>query len=89
MAEKEKEKETKTDVTPGVEKSDDKSTIKIGTFELQTKSFWLSLVSILTLFMTAYFYLNAHFWFKINKEINETNKELIKVVNLYVSKDAK
>lgn len=66
--------------------SDEKSILKVGTFELQTKSFWLSLVSILTLFMSVYFYINSYFWLKINKDINETNKLLIKLVESQLSK---
>ena len=69
--------------------NEDKSVIKIGTFELQTKSFWLGLVGILTLFMTAYFYINAIFWYKINKEIVESNKALIQVVNTHLSSISK
>lgn len=69
--------------------NEDKSIIKIGTFELQTKSFWLGLVGILTLFMTAFFYINSVFWYKINKDINETNKELVHALANQLLKNAK
>lgn len=43
----------------------DSNTIKIGTFQLQTKSFWISLVAILCLFMISVIWLNSFYWYKI------------------------
>lgn len=63
---------------------EEKSIIKFGTFELQTKSFWLSVIGILSLFISVMMFMNAMFWFKINKEINETNKLLIKIIDDHV-----
>ena len=77
------------------------NTIKLGTFELQTKSFWISLVSILVLFLIAFFYINSIFWYNMNKDLNDTiktliqdnneiNKALIQVFNNQISsKEAK
>ena len=43
----------------------DSNTIKIGTFQLQTKSFWISLVAILCLFMLSVIWLNSFYWYKM------------------------
>ena len=73
------------------------NTIKLGTFELQTKSFWISLVSILVLFLIAFFYINSIFWYNMNKDLNDTIKTLIQdnnevskaLIQLLSSKEAK
>lgn len=36
--------------------------IKVGTFQLQTKSFWISLVTILILFLLSIVWLNTYYW---------------------------
>lgn len=48
--------------------------IKVGTFQLQTKSFWIGLVSILVLFMLLMNYMTNHFWSKVCHELIELNK---------------
>jgi len=68
---------------------DEKSILRFGKFELQTKSFWLSLVGILTLFLSIYFFINSLFWYKINKDIVQMNKELINVIKTYLSNETK
>lgn len=50
------------------------NTIKIGAFQLQTKSFWIGLVSILVLFMLLMNYMTNHFWSKVCHELIELNK---------------
>ena len=36
--------------------------IKVCTFQLQTKSFWISLVTILILFLLSIVWLNTYYW---------------------------
>jgi hypothetical protein len=48
--------------------------IKIGTFQLQTRSFWIGLVSILVLFLLAVIWLNTYYWHNICNELIEANK---------------
>ena len=44
--------------------SEEVNTIKVGTFQLQTKSFWMGLVSILVLFLLAVIWLNTYYWYR-------------------------
>lgn len=48
--------------------------IKIGTFQLQTKSFWFGLVSILVLFLLSIVWLNTYYWHNICHELIEMHK---------------
>ena len=50
------------------------NTIKVGTFQLQTKSFWMGLVAILCLFLLSVIWINSYYWYK-------SNSDLIKVVD--------
>lgn len=54
--------------------------IKIGTFQLQTKSFWITLVSLLTLFMFAICFMNAKLCFTLSKEVMQHNERLVKML---------
>lgn len=56
------------------------NTIKVGTFQLQTKSFWLGLVSILCLFMLAVIWLNSFYWYKMFNATIELNKTYVENV---------
>lgn len=53
------------------------NTIKVGTFQLQTKSFWIGLVAILCLFLLSIVWLNSYYWYKICNASIELNKQLI------------
>ena len=55
----------------------DINTIKLGTFQLQTKSFWLGLVSILVLFLLAVIWLNTYYWYNISIKIIDSQKQVI------------
>ena len=60
-------------------KTEDNNTIKVGMFQLQTKSFWLGLVAILVLFLFSVIYLNTYFWYKVCNDILKNNLEIHKV----------
>jgi hypothetical protein len=51
--------------------------IKVGTFQLQTKSFWIGLVTILVLFLLSIVWLNTYYWNSICNELIELNKTII------------
>lgn len=55
----------------------DINTIKLGTFQLQTKSFWLGLVSILVLFLLTVIWLNTYYWYNISIKIIDSQKQVI------------
>jgi flagellar basal body-associated protein FliL len=40
------------------------NTLKLGLFQLQTKSFWISLISILCIFLLSILYVNFYFYNK-------------------------
>ena len=44
--------------SPIKKQSDDDNVLKFGVFQLQTKSFWVSLISILCLFLLIMIYVN-------------------------------
>lgn len=58
--------------------------VKVGSFQLQTKSFWLTLVSLLTAFIFFFCYANISLYYKLSKEVMEHDEklldEIIKVV---------
>lgn len=62
------------------------NTIKVGTFQLQTKSFWIGLVAILCLFMLSVIWLNSFYWYKICNNAIESNKQLVQLLNKQVKK---
>lgn len=51
--------------------------IKVGTFQLQTKSFWIGLVTILVLFLLSIVWLNTYYWNSICNKLIELNKTII------------
>lgn len=51
--------------------------VKIGAFQLQTKSFWFGVIAMLSVFLLAVIWLNTFYWFRISKDLVETNKILI------------
>lgn len=59
-------------------KSNDESfnTLKVGYFQLQTKSFWISLVSILVLFLLAMNWMTNSYWYRICNNLIELNKAI-------------
>lgn len=60
--------------------SEDTNTIKVGTFQLQTKSFWIGLVAILCLFLLAVIWLNSYYWYKICDRIIQSNQKITEIV---------
>lgn len=55
--------------------------IKIGkTFQLQTKSFWISLVCVLCLFLLSICSLNIYFYFKTTKILVEHEDKIFELV---------
>lgn len=51
--------------------------IKVGTFQLQTKSFWIGLVTILVLFLLSIVWLNTYYWHNMCNNLIELNKTMI------------
>ena len=56
--------------------------VKIGAFQLQTKSFWFGVIAILSVFLFVIIWLNTYYWYKVTKDINETNKMLIQKIGV-------
>jgi uncharacterized membrane protein len=52
------------------------NTLKVGHFQLQTKSFWISLVSILVLFLLAMNWMTNSYWYRICNNLIELNKTI-------------
>ena len=73
-------------VNDEVKQQESSNTIKVGTFQLQTKSFWIGLVAILCLFMLSVIWMNSYYWYKICSTAIETNKQLIELSNKGVNK---
>ena len=57
--------------------SDQLDKIKIGAFELQTKSFWIGLVCILTLFLLSVIWVNTYYWYKVCNNLIELNSKYV------------
>ena len=55
--------------------------VKIGTFQLQTKSFWFGVIAMLSTFILAVIWLNTFYWYRVSKDLIETNKILIQKIN--------
>ena len=55
--------------------------VKFGTFQLQTKSFWFGVIAMLSVFILVIVWLNTFYWYKISKDIMETNKILIQTLS--------
>lgn len=63
------------------ESSEDIHNIKIGkTFQLQTKSFWISLVSILCIFLLALCSFNLFFCLKTTRIVMEHEEKLLETI---------
>lgn len=58
------------------EKNNYDNMIKIGTFQLQTKSFWIGLVSILVLFLLSIIWLNTYYWHNTCLKLIEMNQRI-------------
>lgn len=52
------------------------NTLKVGHFQLQTKSFWISLVSVLVLFLLAMNWMTNSYWYRICNNLIELNKTI-------------
>lgn len=63
--------------------------VKIGTFQLQTKSFWFGVIAMLSVFLLAVIWLNTFYWYKVSKDLIETNKLLIQKINHYPVTESK
>ena len=50
--------------------------IKVGTFQLQTKSFWIGLVTILFLFLLSIVWLNTYYWHNTCLKLIEMNQRI-------------
>lgn len=59
------------------EVENDVNNIKLGHFQLQTKSFWLALVSLLCIFLLLSFYLNV----KLMNDVMKHEETMIKIMN--------
>ena len=58
--------------------SDDDNVLKFGVFQLQTKSFWVSLISILCLFLLIMIYVNYYFYNKTIDRILQHEETILK-----------
>ena len=59
--------------------SDDDNVLKFGVFQLQTKSFWVSLISILCLFLLIMIYVNYYFYNKTIDRILQHEETILKI----------
>lgn len=57
---------------------DDDNVLKFGVFQLQTKSFWVSLISILCLFLLIMIYVNYYFYNKTIDRILQHEETILK-----------
>lgn len=82
-------KTTKTKTKPKNESSDvnieeiknEQNVLKVGYFQLQTKSFWISLVSILCLFLLAVIWTNIIAYNKIINKFLEHEQKTIEIMS--------
>ena len=58
--------------------TDDDNVLKFGVFQLQTKSFWVSLISILCLFLLIMIYVNYYFYNKTIDRILQHEETILK-----------
>lgn len=72
-----KKMEKKTEIK---KPSEEVNTIKVGTFQLQTKSFWMGLVSILVLFLLAVIWLNTYYWYRVCEKLIDLQKAQTTVI---------
>ena len=64
------------------EKDNDKyeNIVKIGAFQLQTKNFWFGVIAMLSVFLFVVIWLNTFYWYKVSKDLIETNKMLVQKI---------
>jgi hypothetical protein len=62
------------------ENSNNENTLKLGLFQLQTKSFWISLISILCLFLVIMTYVNYYFYNKTIDRVLQHEETIIKSI---------
>lgn len=62
------------------EKINYENVLKIGYFQLQTKSFWISLISILCLFVLTIIIINFYFYNKTIDIVFDHEESIIKLV---------
>ena len=67
--------------------NDEKHNLKIGTFQLQTKSFWITLVSLLTSFLVFSIYVNIRFYYKTAKDVMDHDEKLVQTIITLVLKN--
>jgi hypothetical protein len=58
----------------------EQNVLKVGYFQLQTKSFWISLVSILCLFLLAVIWSNIYAYNKMITKILEHEEIIVKTI---------
>ena len=61
-----------------IKKQEDDNVLKFGVFQLQTKSFWVSLISILCLFLLIMIYVNYYFYNKTIDRILQHEETILK-----------
>lgn len=54
------------------------NTLKLGLFQLQTKSFWISLISILCIFLLSILYVNFYFYNKTIDRLLQHEETILK-----------
>ena len=64
--------------SPIKKQPDDDNVLKFGVFQLQTKSFWVSLISILCLFLLIMIYVNYYFYNKTIDRILQHEETILK-----------
>jgi hypothetical protein len=62
------------------ENDNNENTLKLGLFQLQTKSFWISLISILCLFLVIMTYVNYYFYNKTIDRVLQHEETIIKSI---------
>jgi hypothetical protein len=62
------------------ENGNNENTLKLGLFQLQTKSFWISLISILCLFLVIMTYVNYYFYNKTIDRVLQHEETIIKSI---------
>jgi hypothetical protein len=62
------------------ENCNNENTLKLGLFQLQTKSFWISLISILCLFLVIMTYVNYYFYNKTIDRVLQHEETIIKSI---------
>lgn len=66
--------------------NEDQNVLKVGYFQLQTKSFWISLVSILCLFLLAVIWTNIIAYNKLITKFLEHEEKILQISSTNVIK---